>query len=92
MATSSRPTPAATMSERLSIAASEKTAAERSNRLGAPDDAAGDVDAIIADHTDDEDEAEIRKRAHAIWDAEGQPDRLELDHWLRARSEHPTKG
>ena len=77
--------------ERSSIAADEKTEAERSNKLGAPDGVAGDVDAIVADRIDDEGELEIRKRAHAIWDAEGQPDRLELDHWLRARSEHPVK-
>ena len=77
--------------EGLSIAANETTEAERSSKPGAPDEAAGSVDTIIADHIDDEDEAEIRKRARAIWDAEGQPDRLELDHWLRARSERPTK-
>jgi hypothetical protein len=77
----------ATSFERLSIAANEKTEAERFSKPGAPDEPAGSVDAII----DDEDEAEIRKRAHAIWDAEGQPDRLELDHWLRARCAHPTK-
>ena len=88
MATSCAPTPAATISfERFSIAANEKTEAERFSKPGAPDEAVGSVDDII----DDEDEAEIRKRAHAIWDAEGQPDRLELDHWLRARSAHPTK-
>jgi hypothetical protein len=75
--------------KRTSTAANERTEAERSSKLGAPDEAAGDIDAIIAEHVDDE--VEIGKRAHAIWEAEGRPDRLELEHWLRARSEHAKK-
>lgn len=32
-------------------------------------------------------EAEVRKRAHEIWLAEGMPEGREVDHWLRARRE-----
>ena len=67
----------------------ETTEAERSSKLGAPGEPAGDVDAVLADHIDDE--AEVRKRAHTIWDAEGRPDGRALDHWLRARSDHAKK-
>ena len=75
---------------RASIAANEGAEAERSSKLGAPGEAAGDIDAVIAEHV--EDEAEIRQRAHAIWDAEGRPSGRELEHWLRARSEHAKNG
>jgi hypothetical protein len=70
--------------------ADETTAEERSDKLGASGEAAGDLDAILADRVDDE--LEIRKRAHAIWEAEGRPLGRELDHWLRARLEHAKKG
>lgn len=66
------------------------TEAERSDKLGASGEAAGDLDAILADRIDDE--AEIRKRAHAIWEAEGRPLGRALEHWLRARVEHAKKG
>ena len=66
------------------------TEAERSDKLGASGEAAGDHDAILADRVDDE--LEIRKRAHAIWEAEGRPLGRELEHWLRARLEHAKKG
>ena len=68
----------------------EATEAERSDKLGASGEAAGDRDAILADRVDDE--LEIRKRAHAIWEAEGRPLGRELEHWLRARLEHAKKG
>ena len=77
-------------SHKSSIAAGEGTEAERSTKLGAPGEAAGDIDAIVADQVDDE--LEIRRRAHTIWDAEGRPSGRELEHWLRARSEHARKG
>jgi hypothetical protein len=70
--------------------ADEATEAERSDKLGASGEAAGDLDAILADRVDDE--VEIRKRAHAIWEAEGRPLGRELEHWLRARLEHAKEG
>ena len=33
------------------------------------------------------DEAIIRQRAHAIWEAQGRPDGQHLDHWEQARRE-----
>jgi hypothetical protein len=35
-------------------------------------------------------DAEIAKRAYAIWELEGQPNGRDLDHWLRAESEIDT--
>lgn len=32
-------------------------------------------------------EADVRKRAHDIWLAEGMPEGREVDHWMRARRE-----
>ena len=75
-------------SSKSSIPANEETETERSTRLGASGEAAGDIDAIIADRLD---EGEIRERAYAIWLAEGQPDGREMEHWLRARQEHAKK-
>jgi hypothetical protein len=71
-------------SKRPSIAKIRRTGSERAGKLGAPGQAAGDSHAIIGEQVDDEDEVEIGKRAHALWDA---PGGLELEHWLRARSE-----
>ena len=34
-----------------------------------------------------DDEARIRLRAHAIWEAEGRPDGRHDDHWRQAREE-----
>jgi hypothetical protein len=33
------------------------------------------------------DEAIIRQRAHAIWEAQGKPDGQHLEHWEQARRE-----
>jgi hypothetical protein len=65
--------------------ADETTEAERSDKLGASGEAAGDLDAILVDHSDDD--GDIRKRAHAIWVAEGRPRGRELEHWLQAQAE-----
>ena len=67
----------------------ETTETERSDKLGASGEAAGDLDAIVADRIDDE--RDIRKRAYAIWEAEGRPLGRELEHWLRALVEHAKK-
>lgn len=29
----------------------------------------------------------VRRRAHEIWEQEGQPQGLEMDHWFRAEQE-----
>ena len=62
--------------KRTTIAASKGMALERSSTLSAPDGAARA-------------EVEIGSRAHAMWAAQGWPDGLELQNWLRVRSEHP---
>jgi hypothetical protein len=36
-------------------------------------------------------EQEVRERAYAIWEQEGQPDGHSLDHWLRAKAEVITE-
>lgn len=40
----------------------------------------------------DDREARIRQRAHAMWEAEGRPPGRELDHWLRAEAEERAEG
>ncbi|MDB5409938.1 MAG: hypothetical protein JWL84_4850 [Rhodospirillales bacterium] len=36
-------------------------------------------------------EQQIRRRAYAIWQEEGEPEGRELDHWLRAEREVPVE-
>ena len=68
------------------IAPNERTTVGLPGKLGAPDD----IDAIIDQRAADDDEEEtIRKRAYEIWNSEGRPPPLALEHWLRARSERP---
>ena len=77
-------------SERTSIPATARMEAERYSKLAAPPgEAASDLDTIVREHFGNEEEVEIGKRAHAIWEAQRRPSSLELEHWLRARSEHP---
>ncbi|HEY2110980.1 MAG TPA: DUF2934 domain-containing protein [Dongiaceae bacterium] len=37
-------------------------------------------------------EAEIRKRAHEIWEREGRPEFRDRDHWLKAEAELAAAG
>ena len=67
------------------VAANERTEEEISSRIGAVGEAAGDIEAVVAAHFDDE--AVIRQHAYAIWEAEGRPLGRDVDHWHRARSE-----
>ena len=61
----------------------------RPNKLGAPGEAAGDIEAIGADRVDDE--GLSRERAHAIWETERRQSGREIEHWLRTRKEHAKK-
>lgn len=40
----------------------------------------------------DDREARVRQRAHAMWEAEGRPPGRELDHWIRAEAEDCAEG
>jgi hypothetical protein len=70
-------------------AASDKAEAARSSNLGFSGEAAGDVDAIVAEQGDNE--TVIRRRAYAIWEIEGRPDGRHREHWDRARHELAMK-